>query len=295
MFQLLANNGDSEGLFRAAMGDSPSLSFTPPSDGDYIQSVFDDMVSNSGCNDTAALKCLRSVDAATIASAGQGVLAARPAILYVFAPQLDGEFITSRPVEGFTDGKFAQVPILFGANSNEGANWSNSLKDPNANTSMPNATENTVYNFLQGQWATFTRESFESALALYPLEDYNRSFSLQGQQMYGETRYICTASLMTGGATSKSPMKAFQYHYNNDHLGSNHGAELAAFWGNASAASDNDKALFEGMREFYSSFVTSGQPQSSLATWEPTNLQGTRRLRLDPAGTRMEEMSTQAT
>ncbi|KAL0066490.1 hypothetical protein AAF712_006533 [Marasmius tenuissimus] len=214
MFHLLANNGDSEGLFRAAMGDSPSLSFTPPSDGDYIQSVFDDIVSNSGCDDAydaATLDCLRTVDTATIASAGQGVLAARPAILYVFAPQLDGKFITTRPVEGFTEGKFAQVPILFGANSNEGANWSNRLTDPNANTSMPNATENTVYNFLKGQYATFTRDSFENARALYPLEDYNNSFSLQGQQMYGETRYICTASLMTGGAASKSPMKAFQY------------------------------------------------------------------------------------
>ncbi|KAK1218549.1 hypothetical protein PQX77_018765 [Marasmius sp. AFHP31] len=159
---------------------------------------------------------------------------------------------------------------------------------------MPNATEVTVYNFLRGQYASFTRESFESALALYPLEDYNGSFSLQGQQMYREARFICPASLITGAAASKSPMKAFQYHYNNDHLGSDHRAELAAFWGKADAASDDDKALFMSMREFYSSFVTSGQPQSSLATWEATDLRGTRRLRLDPAGTRMEEMSAQA-
>ncbi|KAL0066489.1 hypothetical protein AAF712_006532 [Marasmius tenuissimus] len=279
------------------MGDSPSLTFTPPSDGDYIQSVFDDMVSYSGCDEddsAAVLKCLRSVDTETLARAGKKVLAARPATRYVFAPQLDGEFITTRPVEGFTEGKFAQVPVLFGANSDEGANWSSELKDPNANTSMPNATEDTVYNFLQGQYASLTKKSFNNALALYPLEDYGNSFSLQGQQMYGELRYICTASLITGGAASKSPMKAFQYHYNNDHLGSDHRAELVAFWGDASAASDDDEALFKGMREFYSSFVTSGQPQSSLATWEATDPRGTRRLRLDPAGTRMEEMSTQA-
>ncbi|KAK1218550.1 hypothetical protein PQX77_018766 [Marasmius sp. AFHP31] len=159
---------------------------------------------------------------------------------------------------------------------------------------MPNATEVTVYNFLRGQYTSFTKGSFKNALALYPLEDYNNSFSLQGQQMYGEARFICTASLITGAAASKSPMKAFQYHYNNDHLGSDHRAELAAFWENADAASDDDKALFKGMREFYSSFVTSGQPQSSLATWEATDVRGTRRLRFDPAGTRMEEMSTQA-
>ncbi|KAL0564335.1 hypothetical protein V5O48_017712 [Marasmius crinis-equi] len=253
------------------------------------------MVSNAGCNNTddlKALECLRSVNTTTLANAGKKVIDARPATLYIFAPYLDGDFITSRPVEGFSSGNFAKVPVLFGANTNEGAHWSNDVRDPNANTSMPNATENTVFNFLEGQYATFTSGTFDRAVSLYPLAEYQGSFSLQGQQMYGEARFICTASLITGGV-AKSNVKAFQYHYNNDHLSSDHATELVAFWGTPSTASDSDKALFKGMREFWSSFVTSGEPQSSLAIWSPTNEEGTRRLRLDPAGTHMEDMGVQ--
>lgn len=40
--QLIANGGDNENLFHAAMGDSPSLSFVPVFDEDYDVTLFDD-------------------------------------------------------------------------------------------------------------------------------------------------------------------------------------------------------------------------------------------------------------
>jgi len=76
---------------------------------------------------------------------------------------------------------------------------------------MPNATEETVFNFLRGQYAGLLgNASFNNAVKLYPLKDYANSFSLQGQQMYGECRYICTALMVTGAAITKSN-KVFQY------------------------------------------------------------------------------------
>ena len=78
---------------------------------------------------------------------------------------------------------------------------------------MPNATEETVFNFLRGQYAGLLgNASFNNAQAvkLCPLKDYANSFSLQGQQMYGECRYICTALMVTGAAITKSN-KVFQY------------------------------------------------------------------------------------
>jgi carboxylesterase type B len=138
------------------------------------------------------------------------VLAARPATLYVFAPILDGDFIRQRPVEALKSGNFAHVPVLFGFNSNEGSKWSARLPDPSANTSMPNATEATVFNFLRGQYASLGQALFNDAVKLYPLKDYANSFSLQGQQMYGECRYICTAPMITGAAITKSN-NVFQY------------------------------------------------------------------------------------
>lgn len=68
-----------------------------------------------------------------------------------------------------------------------------------------------MYNFLAGQYNTFANASFQDAIDdYYPLADYNGSFSLQGQQMYGEMRYICSAVLVTS-AFADSDQTAYQY------------------------------------------------------------------------------------
>ena len=96
------------------------------------------------------------------------------------------------------------------SNTDEGARWSALLPDISANTSAPNATESTVFNFLQGQFDGLTQQSVNQAIEeLYPLEEYNNSLSLQGQQMYGEARYICTAALIAGNLSTYE--KAYQY------------------------------------------------------------------------------------
>jgi len=179
----------------------------------HLRRLIYSLRNNRGCNDqgTNTLQCLRSASIETLTLAGSQVLSARPATLYVFAPILDGDFIRERPVEALKSGIFARVPVLFGSNSDEGSSWSATLADPSANTSMPSATEDTVFNFLQGQYPTLTHASFDDAVELYPLKDYENSFSLQGQQMYGECRYICTASMITGAEISESNTKVFQY------------------------------------------------------------------------------------
>lgn len=57
--------------------------------------------------------------------------------------------------------------------------------------------------------------------------------------------------------------------YNNPHLGSNHAAELDAFFSTPPAANAMDQALFQSMREYWTSFVTTGRPVSSNGVeWE---------------------------
>ncbi len=146
------------------------------------------------------------------------------------------------------------------SNTNEGAGWSSNIAAPWANTTTSNATEDTVYFFLQGQYHTLTNESFVKALDLYPLADYGNSYDLQGQQMYGEMRYICTAVLINEAA-EQFGFDAFQYRYDNPHLGSNHGADLAGlFPSSSSSANAGDLALFEAMREYWTSFATGDMP-----------------------------------
>lgn len=184
------------------------------------------------------MSCLRSASSSVLTLAGSKTISARTATLFTFAPIIDESFLSERPVGAFANGTFAHVPVLFGydivnlrfrpcsssvshrsSNTNEGSRWSATLRDASANTSMPNATETTVYNFIRGQYPDFTTTSFNRAVEeLYPLEDFNGSFSLQGQQMYGEVRYICTAGLISGAVGERGEQVAYQFRYDAKHL-----------------------------------------------------------------------------
>lgn len=87
----------------------------------------------------------------------------------------------------------------YSSNTNEGSHWSAELHNPAANTSEPNATEDTVFNFLSGQWPGLTRATFNTATNpnFYPQTSF-ANFSLRGQQMYGEMRFICSGLMITG-------------------------------------------------------------------------------------------------
>ncbi|KAF5352029.1 hypothetical protein D9758_009418 [Tetrapyrgos nigripes] len=294
-FHLMANGGDSEGLFHAAMGDSPSLTPTPAASGDFLEALFTQYASLAGCHDkskTSALACLRKLRASQLTAAGAQLIQSqqRLATLYNWAPSLDGNFIQERPVEAYKAGRFANIPVLFGSNTDEGMNWSANDPDPDANTSSSEATEDTLFNFIQAQYDSFTEDTFEDMLQLYPLSDYSNSINNQGAQMYGELRYICTASMIVQEAT-RIGQTAYHYHYNNDHLGSFHEYELGGFFpGEPPHATydDNDLALFDTMRQYWTSFVTSGVPEAKNApTWEPAmnipDLGASRRMLLQPA------------
>ncbi|KAK0469130.1 alpha/beta-hydrolase [Desarmillaria tabescens] len=313
MFQVMANGGDNEDLFHAAMGDSASVNYMPLYNESYPEELFSQFASLayvtpsitrcfsfvfcSGCeglgNDT--LTCLRAASSNTLAVAGNTTIKQRTSTLYSFSPIIDGTFIREGPVEAFTNGQFAQIPLFYGSNTNEGANWSARLTNAAANTSTPNATETTVYNFLQGQYGNFTLESFNKALELYPIEDYNNSLVLQGQQMYGEMRFICTAVLIAGSAAD-ADLDVYHYHYDNPHLGDYHHYELQAMFPDEepdTTPDDNDEALFEIMREYWTSFATSDVPQAASGPdWEiASSSDGSPRMLLQPGNVQLENVT----
>ncbi|KAJ3512388.1 hypothetical protein NLJ89_g3546 [Agrocybe chaxingu] len=301
MFHLIANGGNHEGLFRAAMGDSPSLSYLPAYNDAYVEGIYQKFVGFTACanKSTSAetFRCLRRAPVSDLIQAGPKLLASYPSTLFVFAPILDGTFLSSRAVAAFSStslgpAKFAQVPLLFGSNADEGTKWSSTLPDPLSNTSMPFSDQETVVRFLQGQYASLPREPVDEAmggLGLYPFSKYG-DVGKQAEGMYGEARYICTAGLLTGGASSRGIGDVYQYYYYNPHLGSDHGSELAAFFSTPSDADANDLELFKTMREYWTSFVTDGRPKSKsgLAWKSSSDRTGSPRLVLHPAGIMME-------
>ncbi|KAK7053746.1 carboxylic ester hydrolase [Favolaschia claudopus] len=295
MFHLVAQGGiNGNTLFHQAMvSDSPSLSFLPYYNDAFTENLFSQFAGFVGCSGTssAIMACLRNAPVDTLASAGSRVLANRTSSFYPFAPITDGRYLIERPVEAFRAGRFARVPVLFGSNTNEGAGWCGGLPNPAANTKSPNATETNIYNCIAGQFSTFTQESFQKAVELYPLADYANTIDLQGQQMYGEMRYICSAVMITGAAKNFG-LKSFQYHWDNPNLSSNHGAELVAFF-NDRTFEPEDQAVVDAMRQYFTSFVTSGSPvaDNSVAWTRSANKDGSPRILLHPGNVTMEKIT----
>ncbi|KAL1671782.1 Alpha/Beta hydrolase protein [Schizophyllum commune] len=268
-YQLIAKDGNNEDLYIRAIADSPSLGPLFECTGDYEENLLDEVAKEAGCdNTTDVLSCLRATDVNTLVTASPRVLALHPATEYAFGPCLDGEFLTNHIVDAFEKGKVADVPLLVGSNTHEGAGWSAGLPAPWANTSMPNATEETVYEFLRGQYPGLSKKSFAKALTLYPLLDYDGSLGMQGEQMYGEARYICPAVL-----AGEFGREVYQYRYDNPIVGSTHAAELVAFYGSGSVADPSDPGLssfplWEAMRQLWTSFAVEGKPEAEgVAVW----------------------------
>ncbi|KAJ7490788.1 Alpha/Beta hydrolase protein [Mycena latifolia] len=298
VYHMIGNGGTNKNLFHQAMGDSPPLLSLPNYTDAIVENLFTKFAGLAGCGNkasgAAAMSCLRAASTNRLATAGKKTLEGLTSSLYPFGPIADGSYIQELPVDALRNGNFVRVPVLFGSNTNEGANWSAKLPNASANTSSAKATEMTVYNFLAGQYTTLTNQSFQAAVAqYYPLSDYGGSFGLQGQQMYGEMRYICTALLVTGAAYDAG-VNAYQYHWDNPTLGSTHKDELVAFFNLTQVFDPADAALAAAMREYWTSFVTSGTPAAPGSIDWPAggNSDGSPRLLLHPGAVAVEDVNS---
>ncbi|KAJ7339065.1 Alpha/Beta hydrolase protein [Mycena albidolilacea] len=293
MYHLIAEGGKDKRLFHRVMGDSPPLLAMPANTDAFVENLFAQFAALAGCGGiTNPLSCLRAAPTDRLALGGSSTLANRISALFPLGPILDGKFITQRPVEAFRDGHFVRVPVFFGSNTNEGTHWSAELHNPAANTSEPSATEDTVFNFLAGQWPGLTRATFARATsaALYPQTDF-ANFSLQGQQLYGEMRFICTAILITGTFRDVG-LDAFGYHWDNPILGSDHAAELQMFYNLAEVFDPLDAELAIAMREYWTSFATDGVPRAKGSpVWKTAGTTGSPRMLLHPGQVGMEDVS----
>ncbi|KAL2838367.1 Alpha/Beta hydrolase protein [Aspergillus pseudoustus] len=113
---LVANGGNNEGLFRAAIMDSGNAVGPPWNGTDWHQPMYDRIVNATGCsNFEDTLQCLREVpfdDLYAVAYEGLEWFAA-----------VDGTFIREYPQISITKGRIAKVPILLGTNTDEGVSF----------------------------------------------------------------------------------------------------------------------------------------------------------------------------
>ncbi|KAL2814762.1 Alpha/Beta hydrolase protein [Aspergillus granulosus] len=232
---LSAYNGRDDGLFHAAAAESQS--FAQMYTVDEAQFAYDNLVNRTGCNmaeDT--LDCLRGLDIAALQR--QNFATPLPGALepplYFYAPVVDDDLVPDYTYLMFEEGRFIQVPVIFGDVTNEGTTFT-----PKNLTSITD-----VNNFLRNQFPAI-RSRHLARIEDYYLQNVNSTqpypnatrYWRPASNAYGELRYNCPGIAMST-AYANANVPSWNYHYSvldpEDEAsgdGVYHVVELNAIWG----------------------------------------------------------------
>ncbi|KAL4943045.1 hypothetical protein BDV06DRAFT_221650 [Aspergillus oleicola] len=120
-FHLTAYGGRNDHLFRAAILQSGNPIYYGAQNGTQrSQPYFESIVSQVGCDSAwDRIQCLREVPFLTLNATMNASLESN-----TFGPTIDGDFIRTYGSKQLRNGQFVKVPIITGANSDEGASFS---------------------------------------------------------------------------------------------------------------------------------------------------------------------------
>ncbi|KAJ4295578.1 hypothetical protein N0V90_007591 [Kalmusia sp. IMI 367209] len=118
---LIAYNGRDDKLFRSAIMESGApIAVSDPDRKSFFQGAYQNLTKNTGCSDaTDTLECLRALPYETLNAAINTT-----ALNSIWFPQIDGDIIARHSSQQLSDGAFVHVPIIIGANSDEGTSFS---------------------------------------------------------------------------------------------------------------------------------------------------------------------------
>ncbi|GAA5917748.1 hypothetical protein JCM6882_001313 [Rhodosporidiobolus microsporus] len=149
-YHLLGYGLESTPLFRAGILQSGGPSLFTPSNSSSYQSSFDAIVEETGCSGAGdKLDCLRGLSLEAFNSSAAG---------YSFGPVVDGQLVPMSPTQSLREGKFVKVPLMLGANTDEGASFGGSGL---------NTTQEVTASLTQ-RYPSLSNSSISSLLSLYP-------------------------------------------------------------------------------------------------------------------------------
>ncbi|KAM3074081.1 hypothetical protein ACMFMF_006105 [Clarireedia jacksonii] len=280
--QMTAYGGRDDGLFIGAMGESPFFPTQPRVS--ELEWQFDRYLNATGCSYTygasadEAMGCLRSQSTATLQAAnvaspypGQ---AASP--LFYFTPTIDGDFIRDYPYNLFDQGRFVDIPVMFGDDTNEGASFA-------ANATTPDD----LAMFFKNNYPQLTSADTDAINAEYPLMPAlpkHAAYFPSASAAYGETTFTCPGIFMSLAlAQYNDPYQVWNYRYNvldtrnvAGGVGVPHTFELPAIFGlgNAndnpvSSYSTYNSEIVPVVMQYWISFVKELSPNPSKDTSAP--------------------------
>jgi cholinesterase len=124
-FHLMANGGEDERLFRAAILQSGSALTTTEYKGIVSQEIYDKFVTVTSCDNAEdSLECLRRLPFSRLNDAfNDSVEVASPMMTRFGLPTMDGNFIKHYGSLNVKNSRVVKVPIISGVVLNEGSSW----------------------------------------------------------------------------------------------------------------------------------------------------------------------------
>ncbi|KAF8649005.1 hypothetical protein AX16_006119 [Volvariella volvacea WC 439] len=265
--QMVANNGNSSGLFHGAFMQSGSP--IPLYNTSSQQFYFNQLVSNTNCNSASdKISCLRSVpfDDLTNAIAMSPGLYSYQSLQLAWQPSVDGVFITRDPQFSVMDGEFARVPFVTGDCDDEGTIFS--LANLNISTNEE-FLQYMATNYLSG----ITNQELNDLSEAYPQDitqgspfdtgyrnaltrQYKRLAAVQGDLIFQAPRRWF---LRNAAFNYSVPTYAFLYRRGKSRafLGSYHGSDVAEFYATGNSP------------DFIVNFVNTLDPNTPPSTPQP--------------------------
>jgi para-nitrobenzyl esterase len=283
-----------------------------------------------GCTDAdsgAALSCLRALPATTLtngpamppAQLPGGVFYQDSSTSLSFQPVVDGTFLTDQPAALFTANKEAAVPVLQGANTDEGILFQIMALGPYTSVT-------TQADYLAALTRTFGAGAGTIA-AYYPVAGGDAGAAPGGDsgaasdagtggavvfatpdqaltQVSGDAFFVCQARRLER-ILSANAAKTYLYSFNGPLTGvplpqlagtAFHSSELPYVFGNSyllGSVPDAGAALADAMEGYWTAFAQGGDPNGgSNPMWPPYTTAGDQNLNLTPSitvGTGLEK------
>jgi len=243
---MVLNNGNNEGLFRAAVMQSGSPG--PFGDIEHGQVFYDFMVKETGCQGASdTLACLRKVPYDTYkraTDAAPGIVGYR-GIALPWWPRVDGDFVTENPQYSVLRGHVANVPMITGDCDDEATLFTITLLNITTTEELrgwlktylvPNAKESQVTGLLE-QYPDDQRAGspFDTGLRNALTPQFKRIAALQGDWIFQAPRRFFLKNRAhkqnSWGFVSKR-FKELPF------LGSAHGTDLLNSFGNGGELKD---------------------------------------------------------
>lgn len=188
-----------KGLFQKAIISSGSFSLVQPTIAEATQTG-ELVAKNVGCtgmNDEKTAACLRAVPTKTILDKGVNYMTTAQVVT-------DGEVIPLSLKEAFSTGKYNQVPVINGFNTNEGTFFAAMME-------LDSGKPIDKQSYRGGLTAFFGEKDADKLMTIADLPDTKANLGANYADFFGRAKFICRTPLINNLLAERSPVYSYEF------------------------------------------------------------------------------------